>query len=61
MTTPAEAASLIRGRSYLRLLAIAAGIGVPISVLAYFFLVLVSQLQHWLFASLACCWPRSRP
>jgi H+/Cl- antiporter ClcA len=52
MTTPADAAALIRSRSYLGLLAIAALIGAPISVLAYFFLELVSKLQHWTFRSL---------
>src|SRR5450755_4590597 len=52
MTTPADAAGLIRSRPYLALLAIAAIIGVPISVVAYFFLELVSQLQHWIFSSL---------
>jgi H+/Cl- antiporter ClcA len=52
MTTPAEAAALIRSRSYLGLLAIAAIIGAPISAVAYFFLELVSKLQHWTFRSL---------
>ena len=52
MTTPADAAGLIRSRPYLALLAIAAIIGVPISVVAYFFLELVSKLQHWTFDSL---------
>ena len=42
MTTPAAAAALIRSKSYLALLVIAAIIGVPISALAYFFLSLVS-------------------
>jgi H+/Cl- antiporter ClcA len=52
MTSPAEAVGLIRSRSYLALLAIAAIIGAPISALAYFFLGLVSRLQHWTFTSL---------
>jgi hypothetical protein len=52
MMSPADAAGLIRSRSYLALLAIAAIIGAPISALAYFFLGLVNQLQHWTFTSL---------
>jgi H+/Cl- antiporter ClcA len=34
------------------LLVLAAGIGVPVSVFAYFFLALVDHLQRWIFASL---------
>ena len=52
MTTPAAAAKLLRSRSYWALLGVAAVIGIPISALAYFFLDLVSKLQHWIFASL---------
>jgi H+/Cl- antiporter ClcA len=52
VTTPAAAATLLRSRSYWALLAIAALIGVPVSALAYFFLDLVSRLQHWTFTSL---------
>ena len=52
VTTPAAAAKLLRSRSYWALLAIAAVIGIPISALAYFFLDLVSKLQHWTFVSL---------
>jgi H+/Cl- antiporter ClcA len=51
MTTPADAARLLRSRSYLGLLAIAALLGAPISVLAYFFLWLVGKLQQLIFAS----------
>jgi H+/Cl- antiporter ClcA len=52
VTTPAAAAALLRSRAYWRLLAIAALLGVPVSALAYFFLDLVSKLQHWTFTSL---------
>jgi H+/Cl- antiporter ClcA len=52
VTTPAAAATLLRSRSYWVLLGIAAVIGIPISALAYFFLDLVSKLQHWTFVSL---------
>jgi H+/Cl- antiporter ClcA len=52
VTTPAAAAALLRSRSYWVLLAIAALIGIPVSALAYFFLDLVSRLQHWTFTSL---------
>jgi H+/Cl- antiporter ClcA len=52
MTTPADAARTIRSPAYLRLLLLAAAIGVPVSALAYFFLYLVDKLQHWIFTSL---------
>jgi H+/Cl- antiporter ClcA len=43
---------LLRSRDYLRLLIVAALIGVPVSMFAYGFLTLVSKLQHWVYASL---------
>jgi H+/Cl- antiporter ClcA len=43
---------LLRSRSYLALLMLAAIIGVPISAAAYFFLALVSKLQVWIFTDL---------
>ncbi|HEY1641634.1 MAG TPA: chloride channel protein [Streptosporangiaceae bacterium] len=49
MTTPADAARLLRSRSYLGLLGLAAVIGAPVSVLAYFFLWLVGKLQHLIY------------
>jgi H+/Cl- antiporter ClcA len=52
VTTPAAAAALLRSRPYYLLLLVAAIIGVPVSAVAYFFLALVSKLQHWLFTSL---------
>src|ERR1700733_12930034 len=52
MTTPADPLALLRSRSYLALLALAAIIGVPVSATAYFFLALVSKLQGWIFTNL---------
>ena len=55
VTPPASAPDpleLIRSKSYLQLLVLAALIGVPVSAIAYFFLALVSRLQHWLYSSL---------
>jgi H+/Cl- antiporter ClcA len=52
MSTPGEAAQTIRSKAYLRLLLLAAAIGVPISAVAYFFLYVVSKLQHLVFTSL---------
>ena len=59
-TPPAPAAApaaldpteLLRSRSYVQLLVLAALIGIPISAVAYFYLALVSKLQHWVFTSL---------
>jgi H+/Cl- antiporter ClcA len=44
--------ALLRSRSYLQLLVLAAIIGVPVSVVAYGFLKLVAVLQHWFFEQL---------
>ena len=52
MTAPPDPVALLRSRSYLVLLALAAIIGVPISAAAYFFLALVTKLQGWVFADL---------
>jgi H+/Cl- antiporter ClcA len=43
---------LLRSRSYVQLLVLAALIGIPISAVAYFYLALVGKLQHWVFTSL---------
>jgi H+/Cl- antiporter ClcA len=42
----------MRTKQYLRLLALAAILGAPISAVAYWFLKLVTLLQHWVFTSL---------
>ncbi|MEU0437177.1 chloride channel protein [Streptomyces sp. NPDC006290] len=52
MTTPSDPLALLRSKSYLALLVLAAIIGVPVSAAAYFFLALVSKLQGWIFTSL---------
>ena len=49
---PADPATLLRSRGYLRLLVLAAVLGVPISAAAYGFLALVSYLQEELFTDL---------
>ena len=50
--TPSDALALLRSRSYVALLVLAAIIGVPVSAAAYFFLALVSKLQGWVFTDL---------
>jgi H+/Cl- antiporter ClcA len=52
VTTPPDPLALLRSRSYVALLVLAAIIGVPISAAAYFFLALVSKLQVWIFTDL---------
>ena len=44
--------TLLRSRSYLALLLLAAVLGVPISVIAYYFLQLTTHMQSWLFTDL---------
>ena len=52
MTTPSDPLALLRSRSYLVLLVLAAIIGVIVSAVAYFYLALVTKLQGWIFTSL---------
>jgi H+/Cl- antiporter ClcA len=52
MTTPANPQALLRSKNYLRLLFLAAVVGVPVSAAAYGFLALVSYLQKELFTHL---------
>ena len=60
MTTPGtdrpDPATLLRSPQYLRLLAIAAVLGAPISAVAYWFLVLSGLLQKWLYQDLPTAW-----
>jgi H+/Cl- antiporter ClcA len=49
MRDPTE---LLRSRSYIRLLVLAAAIGVPVAALAYGYLALVTHMQTWVFSSL---------
>jgi H+/Cl- antiporter ClcA len=48
----ADPVALLRSRQYLQLLVIAAVLGVPISAVAYGYLVLSTQLQGWLYQDL---------
>jgi H+/Cl- antiporter ClcA len=52
VTTPSDPLALLRSRSYVALLVLAAIIGVPVSAAAYFFLALVNKLQVWVFTDL---------
>jgi H+/Cl- antiporter ClcA len=52
VSTPPDPLELLRSKSYVALLALAALIGVPVSAAAYFFLALVSKLQTWIFTEL---------
>src|ERR1700729_3804033 len=49
---PSDPLALLRSRSYVALLVIAAIIGAPVSALAYFFLALVAKMQGWVFTDL---------
>jgi H+/Cl- antiporter ClcA len=49
---PSDPAAILRSRSYVRLLLVAAILGVPISAAAYGFLALVAELQSWVFGDL---------
>jgi H+/Cl- antiporter ClcA len=48
----ADPMALLRSRSYLQILVLAALIGVPVATVAYFFLKLVAVLQNWFFTTL---------
>jgi H+/Cl- antiporter ClcA len=52
VTSPADTLALLRSRSYLGLLVLAAVLGVLVSAVAYGFLALVSKLRGWIFTSL---------
>jgi hypothetical protein len=47
-----DPAAVLRSRGYVRLLVVAALLGVPISAAAYGFLALLSGLQEWVFTDL---------
>ena len=49
---PADPMELLKSKSYVQLLVLAALIGVPVSAVAYFYLALVSKLQPWIYQSL---------
>jgi H+/Cl- antiporter ClcA len=52
VTTPADPVALLRSRAYVRLLVVAAILGVPVSAAAYGFLALVNYLQQEIFVHL---------
>ncbi len=52
MNMPPDPLALLRSRSYIALLVIAAIVGAPVSAVAYFFLALVSKMQGWIFTDL---------
>jgi H+/Cl- antiporter ClcA len=52
VTVPSDPKAMLRSRSYLMLLGLAAVIGVPVSAVAYGFLALVSYLQQEIFTHL---------
>ncbi len=52
VTKPPDPLAILRSRSYLGLLALAAILGVPISAAAWGFLKLVADLQQWIFTDL---------
>ena len=52
MTTPVDPVAMLRSRNYLRLLVLAAIIGVPVSAAAYWYLYLVGYLQKEIFTHL---------
>jgi H+/Cl- antiporter ClcA len=52
VTVPADPVAMLRSRSYLALLVLAAIIGAPVSAVAYGFLALVSYLQKEIFTHL---------
>ena len=52
MTAPVDPLAILRSRAYLRLLLMAAIIGVPISAVAYGFLKLSAVLQKWAYSEL---------
>lgn len=52
MTTAPDAVTVMRSRAYVRLLVVAALLGVPVAAAAFWFLELVHVAQTWLFSDL---------
>jgi chloride channel protein, CIC family len=50
--TGVDPAKLLRSRRYVGLLVLGAAVGVPVAVVAYFFLKVVGELQHFFYTSL---------
>ena len=51
-TPPVDPVELLRSRRYVAILVLGALVGVPIAVVAYFFLKAVGELQHYVFTTL---------
>jgi H+/Cl- antiporter ClcA len=47
-----DLSAMLKSKDYLRLLFLAAIIGIPISAAAYYFLMLINHLQSWVFQSI---------
>jgi H+/Cl- antiporter ClcA len=47
-----QPADLVKDKSYIVLLVLGALVGVPVSIVAYFFLKLISEAQQWIFTTL---------
>src|SRR4051812_5981291 len=50
--SPRDPATILRSRAYVVLLVLGALVGVPVAVVAYFFLALVGRSQIWVFGTL---------
>jgi H+/Cl- antiporter ClcA len=51
-TAPPDPAAILRSRAYVVMLVLGALVGVPVAVVAYFFLALVGKSQNWVFGTL---------
>lgn len=51
-STTSDLVSMLKSKEYMKLLVIAAVLGIPISALAYFFLQLINHIQTWVYISL---------
>lgn len=49
---PPDPMAMLRSKAYIKLLVLAALVGVPVSAVAYGFLKLVALLQHWFFTTI---------
>jgi len=49
---PADPMDMLKSKSYVQLLVLAALIGIPVSAVAYFYLALVSKAQTWAYTTL---------
>src|SRR5271169_7043294 len=49
---PPDPETLLRSRAYVALLVFGAAIGVPVAVVAFFFLKAISETQHYFYSTL---------